>query len=144
MKSIELIHPKTGSRRMVPTEGASAENRLACLKRAGFVPAATYRAPKKKVVEPEPTLAEKVEEEAVKVEVDGVELEAEIAVHGEGDPLPEDSVAEPGSPTAIAEDKAIAEAKADEPKSDPEPEKELEPEKKKPFGRSRKKKTEDK
>ena len=85
MKSIELINPKSDKRRMVSTERPGSENLINCLKRAGYVPAATYRAPKKKVVEPEKTLAKKVEEQAVKVEVDGVELEAEIAVHGEGD-----------------------------------------------------------
>jgi hypothetical protein len=140
MKTIELIDPETGDRRMVPTEGHSAENRIACLKRAGFVPAATYRAPKKKVEEPEPTLAEKVEEAAVKVEVDGVELEAEIAVHGEGEPLPEGD-----------EGFSTPEYGAGEPESDPEPEKEPEPEddekvepepeEEKPARKSRKKKS---
>ncbi len=150
MKRIELINPKTGARRMVPTEGASAENRLNCLKRAGFVPAATYKAPKKKVEKPEPTLAEKVEEEAVKVEVDGVEKEAEIATHGEGESTPE--YGESGEGLGEDEPKVKDEPDVstnddpvdDKPESDSESEKEPDPEKRKPFGRSRKKKSEDK
>lgn len=85
---VKLIHPDTGVRRdVLQTNG----NKIAILKRAGFIPLKNYRPPKVKEVVPDPTVAEVVEKEGVKVEVAGKKVAAEMAIH-EDVKLPKDEV----------------------------------------------------
>ena len=75
---LKLIHPKTGTVREV---AKSNHNKIAILKRAGFINFKNYRAPKKKVIVPDPTVAEivaKNKEEEVELSDEPV---TEIAIH---------------------------------------------------------------
>ena len=77
-KIVKLIHPDTGVRRdVLQTNG----NKISILKRAGFILLKNYRPPKVKEVVPDPTVAEVVEKEGVKVEVGGKKVAAEMAIH---------------------------------------------------------------
>ncbi len=77
---IKLIHPKTGTVREIDVTN---ENKFMILKRAGFILFKDYKPPKVKEDVPEPTLAEIVAKEGVKVEVAGKKVAAEVAVHEE-------------------------------------------------------------
>ena len=85
---IKLIHPKTGRVREI---GITNENKFRILKRAGFILFKDYKPPKPKEDVPEPTLAEIVAKEGVKVEVAGKKVAAEVAVH-EDVKLPSDEI----------------------------------------------------
>ena len=75
---LKLIHPKTGTVREVPK---NYHSKIAILRRAGFVNFDTYRAPKKKEVVPDPTVAEIVAKNKEK-EADQVdEPTTETAIH---------------------------------------------------------------
>ena len=73
---VKLIHPKT---KVVKELDESEALMLRLLKRAGFVLAKGYKAPVAKA--PEPSLAEIVEGQSEKMEVAGVEVAAEMAIH---------------------------------------------------------------
>lgn len=73
---VKLIHPKT---KVVKELDESETLMLRLLKRAGFVSTSKYRAPV--VPSPEPSLAEIVESQSEKMEVAGVEVAAEKAIH---------------------------------------------------------------
>ena len=76
---IKLIHPKTGTVREVEETN---QNKIALLKRAGFVDKESYRAPKKPEVIVEPSLAEAVEDNKVDPAEAGLEgSEPEISIH---------------------------------------------------------------
>lgn len=75
---IKLIHPKIGTVREIDVTN---ENKFKILKRAGFILFKDYKPPKVKEDVPEPTLAEIVAKEGVKVEVAGKKVAAEVAVH---------------------------------------------------------------
>lgn len=77
---IKLIHPKIGTVREI---AVTNENKFRILKRAGFILFKDYKPPKPKEDVPEPTLAEIVAKEGVKVEVAGKKVAAEVAVHEE-------------------------------------------------------------
>jgi len=80
-KLIKLIHPKTGTVREVPEDYA---NKIALLKRANFIPFENYRAPKKKVVVPDPTVLDGVKEHKQDaVDPEGVEKPV-TAIHASG------------------------------------------------------------
>lgn len=75
---IKMIHPKTLIIREVEE---SNQNKINILRRAGFKNADGFRMPKKKVVEPPPTVSEVVEGHKLE-EGEGVEeLNPEIAIH---------------------------------------------------------------
>jgi len=75
----KLIHPGTGVVREVD---AANHNKIAILKRAGFIPFGKYRAPKPTEPVVEPTVADIVQENAV--DADGEKAksrEPQIAIH---------------------------------------------------------------
>lgn len=75
---IKLIHPKIGTVREIED---TEQLKLRLLKRAGFILFKNYKAPKKKVITPDPTVAEivaKNKEEGVE-ETD--EQTTELAIH---------------------------------------------------------------
>ena len=75
---IKLIHSKTGVVREVDE---NYELKLRLLKDAGFVLAKDYKTPVVKAPEPEPSLAEVVKGQREKIEISGVEVAAEKAIH---------------------------------------------------------------
>ena len=78
----EFIHPKTGTVREVPETN---QNKIALLKRAGYVPKKGYKAPKPPEIVAEPSLAEAVEDNKVDLEdVESDGSEPEIAIHISG------------------------------------------------------------
>jgi len=97
---VKLIHPKTGVVREVDE---AREMKLAALKRAGFVPFASYKPKVIKKPEPEPSLADVVESQAEKMEIAGVKVAAEKAIHGEISPM-----AKPLSEMSMKELRALA------------------------------------
>jgi len=96
--TVKLIHPKT---KVVKELDESETLMLRLLKRAGFVLAKGYRAPVVKA--PEPSLAEIVEGQSEKMEVAGVEVAAEVAIH-----VPVAEVAKPLSEMGMKELRALA------------------------------------
>ena len=95
---VKLIHPKTKAVKELKESDALM---FRLLKRAGYVLAKGYKAPVAKV--PEPSLAEIVEAQSEKMEVAGVEVAAEVAIH---DPVTE--VAKPLSEMKMKELRALA------------------------------------
>lgn len=75
---LKLIHPKKGVVREVPK---NYHNKIAILKRAGFVPFDTYRPKKKKVIVPDPTVAEIVAKNKEEEVEQSDEPVTEIAIH---------------------------------------------------------------
>jgi hypothetical protein len=83
---VKLIHPKTG----VVREVEGNPKKVEILARAGFVPVDKYRP--KKNAPPPPTLADMVEAQSEEVAPASVEIEAEIAIHAESQPIPKPTV----------------------------------------------------
>ena len=77
----KLIHPKTGVTRECPD---SNPNKRRLLDRAGFVPFDTYRPKKKKVVKPDPTVADVVESNKLDAADQIGDLDPVIAIHASG------------------------------------------------------------
>ena len=78
---IKLIHPKTNVIREVAKNNS---NKIAILKRAGFVPLEGYKAPKPPKVVAEPSLADAVKGEAVPLPDESEEQKPEVAIHASG------------------------------------------------------------
>lgn len=77
----KLIHPKTGTVREV-SESNVNKNRL--LARAGFIPLDQYRPKKKKVVVPDPTVADVVKSNKLDAADQIGDLDPVIAIHASG------------------------------------------------------------
>jgi len=75
---IKLIHPKTGTVREVEESNA---NKIALLKRAGFILKSKYRAPKPVVLPPVKTASDVVKENAQDQEEQAEANAPEVAVH---------------------------------------------------------------
>ena len=95
---IKLVHPKTKAVKELDESDALM---LRLLKRAGYVLAKGYKPPV--APSPEPSLAEIVESQSEKMEVAGVEVAAEKAVH-----VPVTEVAKPLSEMNMKELRALA------------------------------------
>ena len=75
---LKLIHPKTGTVREVNPEH---QNKIRILKRGGFIDFADYKPTKKRIVKPEPTLADLVEKNKNEEGEVVKDNEPEVAIH---------------------------------------------------------------
>jgi len=96
--TIKLVHPETKAVKEIAESDALM---LRLLKRAGYVLAKGYKPPV--VPPPEPSLADVVESQSEKMEIAGVEVAAEEAIH-----VPVAGVAKPLSEMSTKELRALA------------------------------------